>query len=463
MAEPVSKSKLLNQLQGLQHESPRIHAFLKELINAVDLISRDISTRNLIQAALQETEDEVENLTATIHRRYIELSWDPIPGRAFEVRQGEVADTANILFVTTNSIVLLDADNFPAGSYTWFVRVVGAEEFSSVTLAEVGMVGLVEVTQIQEFTNTLYLAWNTPVSDFEVDYFELLIGQTQLARTKSNTHLHVANADLMGMLSIKAVDIAGNEGPETLVAIELSQPNNFFRIAGLIDAEFDGTKVNAMELADNAGLLLPVDTTEPFNTSDIEDTTMQAVGETFPYWAQPSASADGSYTAEFDFGQVFENVYLRILVACVDLDEDFRHTMNRAIRYRSALSDAWIVFDESGSAPVASIRYVEAVITIPFHSSLRTICQLRSIQALLSLAFIEDSGETLVVSGSGQQVNYSVDFAVAPNVVATVLTSNDYFATVSAITVDSFTLRVVDSDGNSVDGQTVEWQARGGI
>ena len=460
--QPVSRSTLNNQLQGLQHENPRIYNLLKEVIKALELMARDISTRELIQAALLADDEQIRGLTATIHRQYVEISWLPIAGKTFLVKRGPQEDSADIIFLTTNNIVLVDADTFFTGEHTFYVGVFGADEFESITF-EAGFVGLIEIQQVQEFVNTLYLSWAEPVSDFEIAHYELWIGETLLARTRSTTYLHVTNSDLGGMLRIRAVDIAGNDGAETLINISLSQPNNFFNIASRIDTVFDGEKVNAFVLSDGSGLILPVDTAESFETRDIPQDTIAEAAVPYPYWAQPSSHTDGLYTKEFDFGQVYNNVYLRVLIACIDLDEEHRHVLQREVRYKSEAIGSWTIFTGGISTPVSAVRFVEVDVRVSPSANLRTICILRQIQVQLALAFAEDSGEVRVINGSGQQVDFSVDFSVKPNVTATVLTNQDYTATVSGISPSSFTLHVHDTDGDPVNNQLVEWHARGGI
>ena len=389
--EPLSKSKLLNIVQGFQHTDPRLYAFMRELIKAVELIALDITTRDLIIAAAATTDPEVTGLEIEIHKRYIQLSWDPIPGRTFVVRQDD-----NIKFVTTNDIVLLDAVDFTAGSYTFSVALLDGEETAEVTV-QLGTVGLVEVTDLQEFSNSLYMTWATPESDFEIDRYVIAVGTTVLAEIKSNSYLHLSNAGLMGLLSIKAIDIAGNEGPDTLQNINISEPNNFFHIAGLIDVDFDGDKVHGFK-TDN-GLLLPVDIVEGFETPDIPQETMQGAGDEFPYMCQPSADEDGTYTEEFDFEQIFEDVYLNTLITCLDVDPDHAHTLTRVIKYKDAASDSFTTLDETAGLFINSVRFVRVEITVAGTANLRAVCLLRSIRVSLSLAYVEDSGATVVTSG----------------------------------------------------------------
>ena len=464
MPEPVSKSKLLNMLQGLQQYDPRLYDLLREIIRSLDAVMLDVSLQALLDSEPVVTDvlPEIENLQVTIRKRYIEVSWNPVVGLVFVVKQGEEEATADIKFVTTNNIVYLDADEFLRGAYSFHVGFIGRGDFVTITLATVGVVGLIDVTDIQEFKNTLILTWETPTSDFTIDYYDIRAGQMQLAKTSSNVFLHLANTPLEGMVSIRAVDIAGNIGPDTFFNVSLSEPSNFFRIAGLVDVIFDGAKTNGWVEGD-LGLLMPVDITEEFETNRIPQETVDSVALTYPFWVQPSAAADGQYIKEFDFEAVRTDVYLSVIIACLDIDEDHRHMSTRVIEYKTIATDAWVTLVENEGLFVTSVRFVRITFNALAADDLRAICLLKSIQVILSLAFIEDSGESVVVSGAGQDVVFSVGFTVPPHVVSTVKTTNNYFSTVHAISITQFTVRVVDVNGAVVDGQTIEWQARGGI
>ena len=437
LTEPISRTRVFAALQGLQQENPRLYDVLREMARAIDFISLEVSARGLAQAREQEEEVEEEvvisildnELKYVLHKRYIELFWDPVPGRTFLVKQGDDEATADTLYTTSNNVVQLDAANYSRGDYTFYLSFAedGNEECISTTLLDIGLVRAVELTDIQEFKNTIILSWDTPESDFEIDYYDIRVGTMRLARVRSNSYLYLSNIELSGQLAIRAVDIAGNRGPETLITIRLSEPNNFFKIAGLFDSDLLGPRVNGYVFGDE-GLYIPADNEESYDTPDIADETMSEVGGDFPYWLQPSANTAGSYTADFDFEEVYQAVYINIIISCLDLDEDYPHTMTRVIKYKSALADEYTTLDETTGVFVESVRYVQVKAVVEPDPTLRSICLLRSIQAILSLSFAEDSGETVIVSGAGQNVSYTVNFRIAPHVVVTVNTQQDYQA-----------------------------------
>ena len=138
MSKAISLTKVDSLVQGLQKTDPKVYAALKEITSALDYIMNEDSASLPKDSSSSNLIPDVENLEITVHKRYIEVSWDPIEGYSYIVKLGSTWDTANQIIKTSGSEVFLEADLYPEGSYTFLVKAskgsLESAEATSITL-----------------------------------------------------------------------------------------------------------------------------------------------------------------------------------------------------------------------------------------------------------------------------------------------------------------------------------------
>ena len=464
MSKAVSLTKVDSLVQGLQKTDPKVYAALKEITSALDYIMVDSSAKTLSDSTVSDDDvPDVENLVVMVHKRYLELSWDPIEGYIYEVKLGSDWATANSLIKTAGSEVFLEADLYPAGTYTFLVKAKkGGLESVTATSVQLTLSGISTISNIDlvEFDNYFTLSWDVPESPFQIDYYEIKVDTTLLGNVSSNFFVYVSTTELSGTVYVTPVDIAGNRGTPASTQVDITASLDFHSLAKIVDSSFSGTKTNAF--VDSVGLIAPVNTTEAFINTRITQTTEALAAVSWPVWAQPALTT-GKYVRTFDFGKDYSNCFINFAYQVNQFHADQAVNVTKVVEYKTAAAANYTTLDLTSRLYVTAVRYVKVTMTFQGQSTLLPVCALQWLQVDLALHLAADSGEEVLTGVSSKSINFSLTYREAPKVVATVKSNSARFAAITAITKTNFTVKVYDSDGAAASGETVEWLARGGV
>ena len=265
---------------------------------------------------------------------------------------------------------------------------------------------------------------------------------------------------LSGTVYVTPVDIAGNRGTPASTQVDISATLDFHTLLKKVDTTFDGTKTNAF--IDSIGLVVPVNTTEAFINTRITQTTEASAATAWPVWAQP-AVASGSYVKTFDFGKDYENCFINFAYQVNQLHAAQSVNITKTVEYKAASAANYTTLDLTSRLYVTAVRYVKVTMNFQGQSTLLPVCTLQWLQVDLALHLASDSGEETLTGVSSKTISFAVTYRETPKVVATVKSNSARFAAISAITKTGFTVKVYDSSGSAVTGETVEWLARGGV
>lgn len=183
----------------------------------------------------------------------IRLSWIRPPlgaSYSFEVRAGEVWETAQ--FITRTQSTVVDVVPIPGQSNIFLLKSISGEGVYSATAASVtviveppGAVGL----EGQVIDNNVLLKWTPSISTFSIDYYEVFRGSVSLGRVKGT---FAAFFELLAgeyVYSVVPVDIIGNRGQTSMVTLLVNQPPDYVLTSSIV-SKFQGTRNRVLLLND---------------------------------------------------------------------------------------------------------------------------------------------------------------------------------------------------------------------
>lgn len=445
---------MLSILQEILDELNRIGL----LVDPAPTVQKKVSTVTVA------TPTEVGDIAYTLTATNVVLSWDPSSqGFIFyEVRRGSTWDTASRVTVTSNNGIILDP--LPVGSTTFLVRSLSTSGVYSNTISSVDVVipeiGNPGITAdvINNFTTLL---WTEPTTTFRIEHYEITRNGSELApNVKGLFYVHQEAAAGTITFGVKAVDIAGNTGPESTITVDVGAPTDFV-IEDTQQSTFTGTFVNGM--VDNNIAYFNIDLTTSYEDHFIDNTwasPQDQVDDGYEYWIQPTLPT-GSYEEIFDFGSIYTNIIVNVSWLFDVIVGNF--TFGLDIR----VSDDNISYSSAFTTPsffASSARYVKVKFTFT-NGDDKGILAFSNFIVNILVKRENDGGHTEVFAAdaSGTTILFNKAFKFVESISVTPLDPFDRSATYNfagGANPTSFTVKLYDNTGIRVDG-TVGWFVRG--
>lgn len=263
-------------INGLQLKQPRLYEALQAILGKLDDLDTSIATVRSTLTSIPGTglniAPNVTVFTYRLTRRNIILEWEQPDTSifAYEIRTGGTNwdNASSILRTSTTSAVF---DPLPIGTTIYRIKGIdfdgNVSQDETVLVVEIPIIGNITISS-SVIDNNVLLSWTEPDSTWLIDYYEIRRDTNLVGTQKGTFAVLFENIGGEFIYKIKAYDIAGNSGPEGLITIEVRQPPDFDLIATGVDANLDGTKVNAIEY--NGRLLVNVNLTKTWSEHFID-------------------------------------------------------------------------------------------------------------------------------------------------------------------------------------------------
>lgn len=472
-----NSAKVNTLIGGLEHKDTRLFSLLQTLSDDLYGLQRQINPPTAQSVALisgggSSTVTTVTNFAASVFSNDIRLSWNPASTDTllYEIRMGDVYDTATILLTTAT----LSADIDPVSrfiltntTYTFWITTLdnlgnrSVPASISVSIPDIGS-PVITPTILQ---NYVLLSWTIPTSTFVIDHYNVLRNGVQYGIIAGTFQAIFEVAAGTYAYSVQAVDIVGNLGtPSPTVTVVLGAPPDY-ATQGSITSTFTGTKSNCANDIDSTRLIAPVNATETWTqhfTGNSWIKIQDQINAGYPYFGEPSKST-ATYTETFDFGSIFNNIIVAL---------NYNTTVyvgSVAINFTIAVSTDNITFDSpvSGITRFATAaRYVKVVVTFTPSPTDKSLIDFFNFTCNLNVHQETDSGTIAAIStdSGGTTVTFNKAFHFVNSIALAVKSTTEKKAvfdfTFTTVSPTTFKVLVFDAAGSRVSA-TVGWLAKG--
>ena len=311
-------------INGLQFSDPRIAEALRLLNKEAAKATAEMDKRlRVIEGPkplpVEGPPADVVNFKAEARQFSIHFTWDrtTIEQRAFEIRVGATWDTAQR--VLTTSSLTFDIDPTLTGTYTYLIKAISTFGVFSLNATSTVLViagpGGVTVTS-GVIDNNVLLSWNPSLSAFQIDYYLVKRGPTEVGRQASTFFVIFEGISGTYTYSIIPFDIAGNAGPASNRDVIVSQPTDY-EVKDIRISDLTGTRVNVARFAPSDSyvrLIFNVHGTETWRQhfeANGFTTPRDQINAGYPFYCQPN-QVNGSYEEIYDYGITFTNVLITL-------------------------------------------------------------------------------------------------------------------------------------------------------
>jgi len=332
---------------------------------------------------------------------------------------------------------------------------------------------------VQVIDNNVLLNWERPAThSLPIQYYEVFKGSTFLTATEigevGGTFSPVFETE-GGLFTywIRAVDTAGNAGPEKSIAVQVNPPPDYV-LREIANIDFSlGTHDNTCAIG--TALYGPNDSCNQTWESHFEDsnnnwtTIQQQINAGFPLYLQPVPTGVATFTRELDLGAVLPPtvVTMSVNIDIMGGDVDF----TKQISYKENVGDAWTDMEVNQTQVfINTFRYIKVTLTFESETGRTGLARVNELLVRLDVKLKTDSGHVEVTSNP-TAVTFGVDFIDVQSITLTpgTLTSTSSSSGVPMYAVydfdDSpyptgFDIYLYDLNGDLTTG-TVSWTARG--
>lgn len=478
---PTNNNAEINSyLEGLQRTNPSLYNLLR-------LLSEDLNfvVDTLIPESVVSTLGQI-NKPAPLAKAVSSFFYDTTPlsvrfnwtttdvnSVQFEVRKGNTWDTAAFQFRTT----ALQADINPilAGTTHFIIRSINVDGI--ISTEELGLdvfifgPGAVDTLTFTVIDNNILLKWTPPlVPSFNIDYYNIYRNAVLIGKQAGTFFVYFENAPGTFNYNVRPVDIAGNEGPDFIVAITVSEPPDFVLYDSRIST-FSGTKVNCIPRGSSGRLLATVNLTETWANHFLTrgwNTIADQVAAGYPIYAQP-VPLTGSYVEVIDYGAVLND----IIVSADWITTVIASTIGVTVSFESSLDNiTWSAVFPGPSVFFTTFRYIR--VTLNFTSDGHGLIEIFNFRILLNVKLVLTSGAvnslssdasaaTASTHAGGTYVTFTKAYKDVDSITLTVNSRSPITAIFDFIDIpnpDGFKVYALDASGNRVS-QTINWKVRG--
>lgn len=462
---------LLNSLVARAGQGdPVMLTLLQEIVNELDRLGIAIDPAPIVPTKISPNAFPapavVTAFTVRATTKNLVLEWEPSTNDFvyYELRKGTDWNSADRITVTSERRAILDP--VLAGTHTYLLKTLSNNGIysndTSVASITITPIGAITITP-QTIDQNALLYWNPPSSTFDIKEYIVTKDGTEVARV---TATFVAMIELVGnsyIYGITAVDIAGNESPESTITVDVSGPRDFV-LQHEFDGTLNGTKVNAFKINSKNVLLLPVKLTETWRQHYVNnawDQPRDQINADYPYYAEPG-NLTASYTEVFDMGAIYPATIISTSWSTLILDGSFNIGVSTRVSDDNVI---WSAAQVGDNIFVESVRYIET--TIDFTGTdARSLMEFINLHVSVFVKESLDSGEVAAIASdvNGTVVVFNIPFRDINSITLSVKTTTEQFTPVFRFTdipnPVSFSVFVYDSSGIRVS-KTVQWKARG--
>jgi hypothetical protein len=462
-----SQMEFESLIQGLQRVDPRLYQALMLLNKQMSELTQAVNPliiESTLGAAGISNLPAPADFTISSTGRTVKLEWSDVVGATqYEVRKGTDWNTAN--FQLRISGLQANIDPLPYGNHTYLIKTLDSSGAYSVDATaatfDVTQIGAPSVSA-SVIDNNVLLNWSAPPSIFAIDHY--IIRKDGGFVGNINSTFTTVSESVAGVYdySVAAVDVAGNEGIEASVTVEVKSPPDF-NLQDNRTSDLNGTRVNCIrtDLPSLICLWEPETWEEHYLTNswlDIQD----QLDAGYPIYIQPTA-VTGSYEEVVDYGLNFNNVIVSIIW---NTNQITTSTVN--IIVRMAVSDDGITYTPFTDGAVqffATFRYLKFRLEFTAEDD-KAIIEIYNLTIRLDVKRENDGGEVEALASDvgGTVVFFNKDFKDVESITCTVKSVTEPYIVIfdflDAPDPTSFSVYVFDTTGNRVS-KTVEWKARG--
>lgn len=466
---PISVESLI---QGLQFDNPRLYQLLTELNQRLATVEEELfplTVQSTIDVPVVTVPPEAPGIFLyTFTPTTVFFIWDEVPGAVnYEIRNATGVSTweaASFVLRTTNLNAQIDA--LLVGSHIFLIKTMDGQGNYSVLSRSV----VVTITPISGVTitksvidNNVLLNWTPAQGIFRIVHYEIYKDGVLLGTVDSTFFTRFENVAGTYTFRIIGVDVAGNRGPNSDIAVEVLTPPDY-ALQDVRTSALGGTLVDVLLLPGPKLLATWAATTWQVHFTsrawlDPED----QVTAGFPIYIQPS-NPTGSYEEVIDYGSVLTNV-----IAAITYNSNLLTPLDgMAVVIQMATSPdgaAWSAFTAGASQFLPSLRYLKFRLEFTGVST-KSLMEVYNVAISLSVKRENDGGEAsaLLTDVGGTTVNFNKAFKDVETITATPKTLEEpYFIVIDFVDIPNpvfFKVFVFDSTGNRVS-KTIEWKARG--
>lgn len=321
----MNNAQIESLINGLQFSDPRVAEALrllnKEAARAtaeMDARLRIIEGPPVVGPTATIPEDvqnfQVETRSFSVHFSFERTS---IAQRAFEIRVGNVWETAQL--VLTTSSLQFDIDPVVVGTYTYLIKAISVTGDFSLNATAANLIVTnpsgVDVSS-SVIDNNVLLSWTPSFSQFQIDYYEILRDESVIGQQGSTFFVIFEPIAGTYTYSVIPIDIAGNRGAPSTRAVVVSMPPDY-EVKDVRVSDLTGTRTNVARFVPTDSyvrLICNTNITETWQEHFVNNswtTPQQQVDAGYPIYAQP-APVNGTYDEVYDYGIILTNVLITI-------------------------------------------------------------------------------------------------------------------------------------------------------
>jgi len=451
-------------IAGMQRIDPRTYEAFKLMIDELEDLF--IQVNPLVAATTKPpgtvTPDTPLNFSASILPRSVQFNWANTPNAStYELRQGKIWETATFLVRTSS----LSANILPLliGTYDFLLKGISGSGTYSVAPAST----VVTVTGPQAVSitsavidNNVLLKWDTPPSDFIVDYYIVDRLGNDVGKIQGTFTVLFEGVAGTYVYGVTAVDIAGNRSPRSTVDVTVTAPSDY-TLEASYTSDLLGTRVN-VDRVDGPQLLAIIaeETWTEHFVNNGWNTIQDQINAGFPIYAQPTEFS-GYYEEVHDFGLVLEKTVI-----------SFTWASRQIVPNISAISELSYSLDGVTFSPVVvgnttfanELRYVKFKLRFD-NIDRRFLATFYNLTLAITIKRDLDSGSADFIAAdvNGTFVPFNKPFKDVESITITAEGAVDKTATYAFEDVPNpvgFFGFLYDKDGTRVNGR-ISWKARG--
>jgi hypothetical protein len=466
MAAPLDVDALI---QGMQIQDSRLYTILTALNERLGSVEEDLNPLVLQSQLNTGTTTALLGPPATFTFAFtsttVRFTWSEVVGAfGYELRKGTVWDTAAFQLRTPS----LQADLAPllVGVHTYLLKTIDGDGNYSTTAIQcvvtVPAVGAVTVSK-QVIDNNVLLSWGAPTSVFQILNYEVSKDATIVGTVAATFFTRFEVVAGTYTYRVVAIDIAGNRGPNSDIAVQVLTPPDY-ALQDQRTSALGGTRTNVI-LESGPKLLAnwAATTFQNHFTSRGWLTPQNQVTAGYPIYIQP-ANLTGSYEEVIDYGVTLSNV-----IATIAYNSNMitpAESMTVVIKMATSTDGiSYSAFTSGASQFLSSLRFLK--FRLEFTGSTdKALMEVYNVVISLNVKRENDGGEkaALLSDVGGTNVTFNKAFKDVETLTATVKSTTEPYTVIIKFNdipnPVNFQVFVFDTTGNRVS-KTVEWKARG--
>lgn len=461
-------------IRDINRADPRLAQALKlinDKLENLDLQLNPLILQSILDVAIESAVVAPLSFTSIFTPRTIRLNWTTVDGASqYEIRKGTVWETAT--FQLRSVSLQADIDPLLIGSHTFLIKSVtrnGTYSTDATSLTfDIPTIPPVVVTATV-IDNNVLLLWTPPISTFLIKHY--IITKNGLVIGTQFGSFFATFESVAGTYEyqITSVDIAGNQGANTVITVEVNQPPDF-----QLEAEqfsfLSASRVNMWErIIEPTGpffsFLIGPWLTRTYRQHFVDNgwnTIQDQIDAGYPIYLQPSSGV-GTYEEVFDFSVVFTNIIATVTYNFIQVDP--LSVVTVLIEMATSLDDlSYSAFTSGASQFFSTFRYLKVKFTFT-RTDAHSLIRFYNLQVRLDVKREQDGGTALCTASdvTGTEILFNRAFKDIDTISASAIGTEYSIVIINFVDVPnpvSFRALVFDAAGVRKT-RDVLWIARG--